>query len=239
MGFGKPLARLFVDEGCVVAYDCKSILQQRCQTVAENIRAEGGSAVAAQADVGELESVRAAVERAAGALGPITILVNNAGMAGPEARMGRSKLFWESDPAVWDRFVRTNTGGVLNCCHVVLPAMVAQKRGRIVTIALDSGRIGEARLSVYAAAKAGSASFVRSLARKTRRFGITCDAISPEELEKYLASDQVRAQLSSYVIRRFGRPDDVAAMTLFLCSEAASWITGQSYPVNGGYSFTV
>ena len=137
----------------------------------------------------------------------------------------------------------------MNCCHVALPEMVGQKRGRIVTIVSDAGRIGEARLAAYGAAKAGAAGFVRSIAKEAGRFGsITCNAISlstleppmsPEQLAQFLASDQSKAQLAHYTIRRYGKPDDVAAMTLFLCSDAASWITGQTYPVNGGYSFAV
>jgi 3-oxoacyl-[acyl-carrier protein] reductase len=89
---------------------------------------------------------------------------------------------------------------------------------------------------------------VRSLAKETGRYGITCNAISlstlepampPDALADFMASDRTKAQLSQYVIRRFGKPDDVAAMALFLCSDAASWITGQTDPVNGGYSFAM
>jgi 3-oxoacyl-[acyl-carrier protein] reductase len=219
---------------------------ERAEAVAAEIEALGVRAVAVQADVGDHASVAAAFAKARAALGPITLLVNNAGNAGPSVTMGRSPLFWESEPADWDRFFRTNLQGVMNCCHVALPEMVAQKRGRIVTITSDSGRIGEARLAAYSAAKAGAAGFVRSLAKEAGRFGITSNAISlsslepqmePEQFEQFLASDHVKAQLAHYTIRRYGKPDDVAAMALFLCSDAASWITGQTYPVNGGYSF--
>jgi NAD(P)-dependent dehydrogenase (short-subunit alcohol dehydrogenase family) len=172
--------------------------------------------------------------------------VNNAGNAGPTATMGLSPPFWETQPQDWDRYFRTNLQGVMNCCHVALPGMVAQGRGRIVTVISDAGRIGDAGLVAYSAAKAGAAGFVRAIARETGRYGITSNAISLSTLEppfdqaemaEFLASDRTRAQLSRYVIRRFGKPDDVANMVLFLCSDAASWITGQTYPVNGGYSF--
>lgn len=223
-------------------------IMERAAAVAAEIEAMGVRAVPVQADVGDHASVTAAFAKAQAALGPITILVNNAGNAGPDATMQRSPLFWETKPTEWDRYFRTNLQGVMNCCHVALPAMVAQKRGRIVTIVSDSGRVGEARLAAYAAAKAGAAGFVRSIAKEAGRFGITCNAISlstleppmsPEQLTQFLASDQSKAQLSHYTIRRYGKPDDVAGMTLFLCSDAASWITGQTYPVNGGYSFAV
>jgi NAD(P)-dependent dehydrogenase (short-subunit alcohol dehydrogenase family) len=221
---------------------------ERAAAVASEIEAMGVRAIAVQADVGDHESVTAAFEKARAALGPITLLVNNAGNAGPGATMGHSRFFWETRPAEWDRFFRTNLQGVMNCCHVALPEMVAQQRGRIVTIVSDSGRVGEARLAAYSAAKAGAAGFVRSIAKEAGRFGITSNAISlstlepqmaDEQLAEFLASDRSKALLAHYTLRRFGRPNDVAAMTLFLCSDAASWITGQTYPVNGGYSFAV
>lgn len=223
-------------------------VMERAEAVAAEIRGIGVKAVPVQADVGDHASVVAAFEKSRAELGPITLLVNNAGNAGPRDTMGHAPLFWESAPADWDRYLRTNLQGVMNCCHVALPDMVAAKRGRIVTIVSDAGRVGEARLAVYGAAKAGAAGFVRALAKEVGRFGITCNAISlstleppltGEQLVRFLGSEQSKAQLSRYTIRRYGKPDDVAAMTLFLCSEAASWITGQTYPVNGGYSFAV
>jgi 3-oxoacyl-[acyl-carrier protein] reductase len=134
----------------------------------------------------------------------------------------------------------------MNCCHALLPRMVAQQRGRIVTIVSDAGRIGEARLAVYAAAKAGAAGFMRSIAREAGRYNITANCISLSTLEplldepaksEFMASEQAKAHVARYVIRRFGQPEDVAAMALFLASDAAGWVTGQTYPVNGGYSF--
>jgi len=245
-GAGRGIARMLAAQNARVAVN--DFVIERAEAVAEEIRAAGGEAVAIQADVGDLESVRAAVAKVEAGLGTVTLLVNNAGMAGPSAQMGYAKPFWETDPGEWNRYFHTNTFGVLNCCHAVLPGMVAAKRGRIVTVVSDSGRVGEPRLSVYAAAKAAAGGFVRSIAKETGRYGITCNAISlssleppmeGEALEQFLASDRVKTQLSHYVIRRFGRPNDVAAMALFLCSDEAEWITGQTYPVNGGYSFAV
>jgi NAD(P)-dependent dehydrogenase (short-subunit alcohol dehydrogenase family) len=218
---------------------------ERAAAVAEEIAALGVRASAAPADVGNHASVQAAINVAAASLGPITLLVNNAGNAGPSATMSHSPLFWETQPEDWDRYFRTNLHGVMNCCHAALPGMVALGKGRIVTIVSDAGRVGEARLAAYSAAKAGAAGFVRAIAREVGRFGITSNAISLSALEppldaeakaRFLASDQAQAILSRYAIRRLGRPDDVATMALFLCSNAANWITGQTYPVNGGYS---
>lgn len=245
-GAGRAIALMLArhNAGGVAVND---FVPERAAAVAAEIEALGVPAIAVAADVGDHAAVQAAMAKAA-ALGPVTILVNNAGNAGPNVVMGRSPLFWETEPAHWDRFFRTNLQGVMNCCHIALPGMVALGKGRIVTIVSDAGRVGEARLAAYAAAKAGAAGFVRAIARETGRFGITANAISLSTLEpplegaakaSYMASEQAKAQLSRYVIRRFGRPDDVAHMTLFLCSDAAGWITGQTYPVNGGYNFAM
>ena len=220
---------------------------ERAAAVVAEIEALGVRALAVPADVGDHKAVRAAIATATEKLGPVTLLVNNAGNAGPNASMGFSPVFWETDPAEWDRYFRTNLQGVMHCCHAAIPGMIGAGRGRIVTVVSDAGRVGEARLAAYSAAKAGANGFVRAIARETGRFGITANAISLSSLEPpmegqaladFLASDQAKRHTSRYVIRRFGKPADVAAMALFLCSDAASWITGQTYPVNGGYSFT-
>lgn len=217
----------------------------RAEAVAEEIRALGIKAIAVQADVGDYDSVTSAFNNARDALGPFTLLVNNAGNAGPTTQMRSSPLFWESDPSEWGRYFHTNLNGVMNCCHAAMPDMVSAERGRIVTVVSDSGRIGEARLAAYAAAKAAAAGFMRSIAKEGGRFGITANCISlstleppmpAEQMAEFMASERTKAQLSRYIIRRFGTPDDVAHMALFLCSDAAAWITGQTYPVNGGYA---
>lgn len=220
---------------------------ERAASVASAITALGVRAIAVPADVGDHASVRAAFDTVTTTLGPVTLLVNNAGNAGPEATMSHSRFFWETPPEEWDHYFRTNLHGVMNCCHAALPGMVARGKGRIVTIVSDAGRVGEAKLAAYSAAKAGAAGFVRAIAREAGRFGITANAISLSALEppldeaakqQFLASEQARAIVSRYMIRRLGKPDDVAIMALFLCSDAAGWITGQTYPVNGGYSVT-
>jgi NAD(P)-dependent dehydrogenase (short-subunit alcohol dehydrogenase family) len=221
---------------------------ERAEAVVEEIRATGVPAIAVPFDVSDLEAVRAAVARTAAEIAPVTILVNNAGMAGPTARMGLGPVFWEEDPADWDKYLRTNLHGVFHCCHAAIPAMVAAGRGRIVTIVSDSGRVGEQRQAVYSAAKAGAAGFMRSIAKELGRYNVTANAIAlstleppmpPEQLAAFMASDQSKTQLSRYTIRRYGKPEDVAALTTFLCSDAAGWVTGQTYPLNGGYSFAV
>jgi len=221
---------------------------ERAAAVVEEIKAMGVPALAVPADVGDYATVKAAIARATAQLGAVTLLVNNAGNAGPTSNINNGPLFWETPPTDWDRFFRTNLQGVMHCCHAALPVMAERRKGRIVTIVSDAGRMGGARLATYSAAKAGAAGFMRAIAREAGRFGITCNSISLSTLEpqldepeksRFLAGEQAKAITSGYVIRRLGKPEDVASMTLFLCSEASGWITGQTYPVNGGYSFAL
>lgn len=217
----------------------------RAEAVAQEIRDMGVKALAVPFDVTDRAAVAGGFAAAAEQLGDVTILVNNAGNAGPTGQFDLGKPFWDEDPAEWNKFIGTNFFGVLYCCHVALPYMVKAQRGRVVTIVSDSGRVGEPKLAVYAGAKAGAAGFMRSLAKDAARYGITCNSIAlgsiqtmmnDEQFEAYKQTDRYKAAVSQYLIRRYGQPEDVAAMAAFLCSDRAAWITGQTYPVNGGYS---
>lgn len=245
-GAGREIARLLARYGARVAVNDYHL--DRAEAVASELRAEDFQAIAVQADVGDLASVRGAIASTKGEFGDTTLLVNNAGMAGPEERMGPAPLFWEETPDAWGKYLDTNLFGVLNCCHAAVPGMVAGGYGRIVTIVSDAGRVGEPRHAVYSAAKAGAAGFVRSLSKEVGRFGITCNAISlsalrppisDEEMAAVMEKDAMKSQMSRYIIRRFGESTEVAALAAFLCSGVAGWITGQTYPLNGGYSLAV
>lgn len=221
---------------------------ERAEAVAEEVRSLGVKALAVPADVGDHSAIAEAAAKVKSELGLVSLLVNNAGNAGPDMTMRPSPVFWETSPDDWDRYFHTNLKGVMNCCHALIPQMIENNSGRIVTVVSDAGRLGEARLTAYAAAKAAAAGFMRSIAKETGRYNITANCISlstlepplPEpQLSEFLQSEQAKKHVGRYVIRRFGKPDDVANMALFLCSDAGSWITGQTYPVNGGYSFTI
>lgn len=228
--------------GAVIVNDA---IAERAEAVASEVRALGVTAQAMVADVTDLENLSRSVQQTIAALGPISILVNNAGNGGTGGYPPELPLFWETDPARWRRFVDVNLFGVMNCCHAVLPGMVTQGYGRVVTITSDASRAIEPRQADYAAAKAGAAGFMRGLAADAARFGVTANcvaiatimpALPPEQLDAFLASDQSRRQLARYPIRRYGQAEDIVGTTVLLCSDAASWITGQTYPVNGGYS---
>ncbi|WP_246432951.1 SDR family NAD(P)-dependent oxidoreductase [Rhodopseudomonas rhenobacensis] len=216
----------------------------RAEAVAEEIRAMGGKALAVQADITDLAAVTDMVARATAEFGRIDILVNNAGNAGPVADPADTKPFWETGPEDWQKWVGTNFFGVLNACKAVVPGMMERKYGRIVTVISDAGRVGEPHLAVYSGAKAAAAGFMRALAKAVGRGGVTANCVALSSIRTpgiagYLTSEEaVTKMLKSYVIRRLGEPDDAANMILFLGSDAASWITGQVYPVNGGYAIT-
>ncbi|MDO6414521.1 SDR family NAD(P)-dependent oxidoreductase [Sphingomonas sp. BIUV-7] len=227
--------------GAIIVND---INEDRATKVAGEIEALGVRAWPMAVDVGDLDAVRAGIGTVEAALGPIAILVNNAGNGGAEGFSG-FPVFWESDPAHWHRYLHVNLFGVMNCCHALLPSMVAQRYGRVVTIISDAARNLEARQAEYSAAKAGAAGFMRSIAADAARHGITANCVAiatmrpdmaPAELGAFLAADRTRSQLARYPIRRFGLPEDVVATVLLLCSDASSWTTGQTYAVNGGYS---
>lgn len=219
----------------------------RAEAVAEEVRAAGGKAIAVQADVSSHESVRAMVTKAEAEFGAIGVLVNNAGNAGANPSAELAKPFWETGPEVWNSYIGVNLYGVMNCVSAVIPGMIArQAPGRIVTIISDASRWGDSGLEIYAGAKAGAAGFMRSVARTLGRHQITANCVAialtaTPAVERRLKGDPERLKrtLEKYVIRRPGRPDDVANMALFLASDASSWITGQVYPVNGGFTFAL
>jgi 3-oxoacyl-[acyl-carrier protein] reductase len=239
-GVGLATARALADAGASVVVN--DIRAEQADAAVEELRAAGGKAEALVFDVTDLDRVTAAVERS----GPVDILVNNAGNAGT----GTWSLidFVDSDPADWQRFFAVNLFGVMHCTKAVLPGMIASGWGRVVTIISDSARTGDAKLAPYAAAKAGAAGFCRSIAREVGRHGITVNCISlgniatpPEWFPPPVTSEEIereKAFLKPYVIRRRGQPDDVAGLVTYLASPLAEWITGQTYAVNGGYSFS-
>jgi 3-oxoacyl-[acyl-carrier protein] reductase len=241
-GVGHGIVRALAEAGAVVVVN--DIRAAQAETVAEELRAAGGKAEALPFDVTDWTQVLEAVD----GYGGVDILVNNAGNAGAEAFPGIAD-FVTSDPAEWQRFFAVNLFGVMHCTRAVLPSMISNDWGRVVTIVSDAGRYGTSKVAPYAAAKAGAAGFCRSIAREVGRYAITVNCVSLSTIETPTTERPPpatpeeeaarKARMKPYVIRRRGTPDDVAGMVTFLASDHASWITGQTYAVNGGFTFSL
>lgn len=240
-GVGHGIARALADAGAIVVVN--DIRAEAAEAVAEELRAAGSKADSLPFDVTDWTQASEAID----GYGGVDILVNNAGNAGAED-FGLSD-FVTSDPSEWQRFFAVNLFGVMHCTRAALPAMITNEWGRIVTIVSDAGRYGTSKVAPYAAAKAGAAGFCRSIAREVGRHAITVNCVSLSTIETPTTErpfpatpeeeEARRARMKPYVIRRRGTPDDVAGMVTFLASEHASWITGQTYAVNGGFTFSL
>ena len=184
------------------------------------------------------------VERAESELGPISVFVNSAAVLD-------DKLFLESTASDWERMLSVCLNGPMLGLRTVLPGMVQRGYGRVVCLASDSARIGQARLSYYAAAKAGVIALVKSVAQEIGRSGVTLNVVSPgatntplrlareqsmrDQMGEEKYARRVQSVLKLYPTGRIGEPEDIASAIAFLCSDEASWITGQVLSVNGGF----
>jgi 3-oxoacyl-[acyl-carrier protein] reductase len=243
-GVGEAVAGMMAERGAAVAVN--DFFLDRATLVAERICGAGGRAYGVRADVTDFADVTSMADEVARELGPVDILVNNAGNGGAEEpALQRAPPFWEEPPEAWDRWVAVNYTGVMFVCRAIVGGMVQRGQGRIITVVSDAGRVGEAELVVYGGAKAGAAGFTRGLAKAVARHGVTANCVAlgamrTPAIEPVLADPVLSERLASaYPVRRIGLPIDAAGLITFLASDAASWITGQTYPVNGGYSLAL
>ena len=189
----------------------------------------------AAALVTDADAVGAMVGAVGLELGAVDVLVNNAGIPPQEA--WSATPFHETPTTDWDRWIGLNLHGVLNCTHAVLGGMVEAGWGRVVTIVSDAGRVGEPHVAVYAGAKAGAMGFSRAIAKEVAHRGVTVNCVALGTLEWPGGGPEEYAEHAhGYPVGRLGRPGDVAPAVLYLASEEAAWVTGQTLPVNGGYS---
>jgi 2-hydroxycyclohexanecarboxyl-CoA dehydrogenase len=191
-------------------------------------------------DVADVASVRAGVAAAAEAHGPIDVLVNNAGT-------DRFAFFVHTDEQLWDFVLGVNLRGTLAVTHAVLPSMHERGGGSIVNVASEAGRVGSQGSVVYSAAKAGVIGFTKAIARESARYRVRCNAVAPGPIETPLLNaaaevyGEIGARLKQGMVdatamRRSGEPDEVAAAIVFLASDDASYVTGQTLNVSGGLS---
>ncbi len=229
-GIGKAIARrLAAGQDFVVVVDTDAATAER---VAEEIRAGGGRAVSAPADVSsykEMEGLMAAVRLEHGAL---HVLVNNAGII----RRGSLLTVTEKD---WDDVLAVNLKGTFNCCKHAVSLMIEQRWGRIVNVASIAAKCGDITSAPgYGASKAGMVNLTKTLARELAPHGITVNAVAPHAIETEMSaqwSEEMRQRiLRSIPLGRLGQASEVAEVVAFLASEAAGFITGATLDINGG-----
>ena len=225
-GVGAGIAVALASAGAAVAVN--DLVADRAAAVADRL---GGRAVGVPFDVTDLDAVRTGVAAVEAALGPVDVLVNNAGI--PTAGFPQVS-FAESDPAVWRRFVDLNLYGVMHCTHAVLRGMSERGHGRVITISSEAGRLGLGLgVSLYGAAKAGAVGLLRHVAVEVAPAGVTVNCLSLGLMDN-VAGEWADAMAARVPRRRLGSPADVGAAVVFLASDEAGWITGQVLPVNGG-----
>ena len=229
-GIGRAIALRMAREGANVAI-LYAGNEAAAQETVEAARALGANAFCARADVGEYAQVESAIHAAKEALGPIHILVNNAGIA-------RDKLIMRMSSEDFAAVVRVNLMGAFHTIRVLTPDFVRQRAGRIINIASVAGLMGNPGQANYASAKAGLIGLTKTVAKELASRGVTCNAIAPGYIETdmtaSLKEELKREYLEKIPAKRFGSVDDIAAAVLFLASDLAAYITGEVIRVDGG-----
>lgn len=223
-GIGAAIAYSFAREGAQV------VIADLDGTAAIEF-ANGIKAIAVVLDVTDDGAVRQTIA----AHGPFDILVNNAGV-------DQHAFFTETTPGDWRKLIAVNLEAVFACTHAVLPAMQAAKFGRIINVASEAGRLGSRGGAVYAAAKGGVIAFTKSIARENARYNITANVIAPGPIgtpmmQRAIArggAKSLEAMRNATLMRRLGTPEDIAEAAVFLASDGASFITGETLGVSGG-----
>jgi 3-oxoacyl-[acyl-carrier protein] reductase len=196
-------------------------------SVARLSRSGGGNGAGYRADVSDAEQVEAAFKRIEADLGPVLVLVNNAGVR-------RDGLAIRMDREQWDDVVATNLTGAFNCTHRVLGSMLTARWGRIVNVSSVSAERANPGQANYAAAKAGLLALTRTVAREMARKGITCNAVVPGLIDTEMTEDVKERILPAIPAARPGTPEEVAACIGFLCSQEAGYVNGAALAVDGG-----
>lgn len=231
-GIGRAIACLFGREGAVVVI--ADIDQDGAQRVVKEVKARGGMASAIKTDVSAQAEVNAMVEQTVAEYGRIDILVNNAAHVNVQPT-----YFHESQPEEWDVHIDVDLKGTLYCCRAVVPLMIEQRWGRIISISSNAGKATPSKYALYGACKAAIVGFSRCLARELGSYGILVNCVSPGTIrtpatEASATSRIIKAWADATILRRIGEPEDVANMVLFLASEEGKYVTAQNYSVDGG-----
>jgi NAD(P)-dependent dehydrogenase (short-subunit alcohol dehydrogenase family) len=228
-GIGQAIAERLLRDGasvCLWDIDPAALAEAKAELGAL------GPVATAQVDVTSAESVEAAVQTTLAAFGKIDLLVNNAGIAGTNAKL------WETTPEEWRRVVEINLNGPFLCCRGVVPQMLKNGYGRIVNIASIAGKEGNPNAAHYSASKAGVIGLTKSLGKELATSNILVNCITPAVIEtdilKQLTQQHVDYMLSKIPMNRFGQKHEAAALVAWLCSEDCSFSTGSVFDLSGG-----
>lgn len=233
-GIGRAIALRFAREGCSVIVNCRRSVEAAHEVAKQIDALRPLASLVAQADVSRQEEVERMVALAAQTFGRIDILVNNAGTAGgglPFLDVGRDQ---------WRAMIDTCLTGAFYCAKATIPHMLKRKWGRVINIASTSGITGGTSGSHYAAAKGGLIAFSKALSAELAPRGITVNCIAPSKIEtdmlrKSLGPGEREELIGRIPVRRLGRPEEIAELALYLASEAAGYITGETIAASGGY----
>jgi 3-oxoacyl-(acyl-carrier-protein) reductase len=229
-GIGRAVAVHLATAGHPVAF-CYGSDDAGAQETVAAIEAAGSKALAVKADVTDTDAVDRAFADAESAFGPVTVLVNNAGIT-------RDGLLVRMSDDQWQAVIDTNLTGAFHTIRRATPGMMKARYGRIVNVASVGGHIGAAGQANYAAAKAGLLGLSRSVARELARRNITCNVVAPgpivTEMTAQMPSEWQTGVEAAVPLGRFGTADECAAVIAFLCSDEAGYVTGALVPVDGG-----
>ncbi|MGH6718071.1 MAG: 3-oxoacyl-ACP reductase family protein [Alphaproteobacteria bacterium] len=234
-GIGRAVARRFAQEGARVVVHCRETIDKAKAVVAE-IEAGGGTAIALKGNVGKKTDAERVVAKALERFGRLDILVSNAGIV-------IDRPFVDSTDEDWERAMESNLDGFFQMTRAVLPHMIARRSGRIIATGsciTEIADFGGNRYSVCTASKGGITAMLRPIAAEVARDGITVNAVSPgyiaTEMLGEIDAQGLEAALRLVPMRRYGKPEEIAAAMAFLASDDAAYITGQVLRVNGGMS---
>ncbi|MCF8197781.1 MAG: beta-ketoacyl-ACP reductase [Sulfuritalea sp.] len=233
-GLGTAICKALANEGFTVAANCLPNFAPKDEWLAKT-KAEGFDFFVAEADVTDLDACAAMVQKIEAELGPIDVLVNNAGIT-------RDSMFKKMDKGQWDAVLSTNLDSVFNVTHQVLNGMADRGWGRVINMSSVNGIKGQFGQANYSAAKAGILGFTRAIAAEVAKKGVTVNAIAPgyigTEMVMAIKQDVRDSIVATIPAGRLGKPEEIGALCAYLVSDMAGYMTGATLNINGGLHYS-